>query len=629
MSGITGIFYRDGRLINTELIKNMNDLLSHRGPDGSAIWKDGSTALGHQMLYTTPESLHESLPFEENGLIITADARIDNRKELSKTLNIEDNQNISDSYFILKSYEKWGEQCPKHLLGDFVFVIWDNIRKEIFCARDHFGVKPFYYYLSNETFLFASEINTLKYHDEVGTDFNNLRIATYLVPLAENREFTFYESINRLPAASTLLIKSSTIKKTTYWELDINKEILMDSDEEYAQRFLQIFSEAIKCRMRSTYPTGSLLSGGLDSSSIVCTMHNILKEKNSNYDLKTFSVIFDDLTICDEQDYIDEVLLLDNLEPYFVKGDKYSPLNEIDTVLESIGEPFNVPNLYLHRELYREAKSRNVRVLLDGFDGDTTVFFEERYALDLAREMQLKKLFSELNFMAKKNNLNLFQMFSMAIVLPLIPENMQNLIQKLLILFKIDINIIESGYFDIINNDFISSTELKKHFKHNYTDIFKNAKTNKSRHHARLSSGWFQNALEIANISASKFSIEPRYPFFDLRLVEFCLALPKEQKYSQMWDRIVMRRAMDNILPQKIQWRTSKAGLGMNFRKNMLQFDENTLEDLIYKNSDLIAEYVDVKHLKETLKQYMEGNKLVEPLDLWLSVILIIWIKNN
>jgi asparagine synthase (glutamine-hydrolysing) len=96
-----------------------------------------------------------------------------------------------------------------------------------------------------------------------------------------------------------------------------------------------------------------------------------------------------------------------------------------------------------------------------------------------------------------------------------------------------------------------------------------------------------------------------------------------------MWDRIVMRRAMDNILPQKIQWRTSKAGLGMNFRKNMLQFDENTLEDLIYKNSDLIAEYVDVKHLKETLKQYMEGNKLVEPLDLWLSVILIIWIKNN
>ena len=337
-------------------------------------------------------------------------------------MNIEDNENISDSYFILKSYEKWGEQCPKHLLGDFVFVIWDKIRKEIFCARDHFGVKPFYYYLSNETFLFSSEINALKYHDEVGSDYNNIRIATYLVPLAENREYTFYESIKRLPAASTLSINSSTIKKTTYWELDINKEILMDSDEEYAQRFLQIFSEAIKCRMRSAYPTGSLLSGGLDSSSIVCTMHNILKEENSGYDLKTFSVIFDDLTICDEQEYIDEVLLLDNLEPYFVKGDNYSPLNEIHTVLEGIGEPFNVPNLYLHRELYREAKKRNVRVLLDGFDGDTTVFFEERYALDLAREMQLKKLFSELNFMAKKNNLNLFQMFSMAILLPLMPE---------------------------------------------------------------------------------------------------------------------------------------------------------------------------------------------------------------
>ena len=469
MSGITGIFYRNGRTIETEQIQNMNDMISHRGPDGSAIWKDGSTALGHQMLWTTPESLHESLPFEEHGLTITADARIDNRKELSKTLDIEDIEDISDSYFILKSYEKWGDQCPKHLLGDFVFVIWDKIRKEIFCARDHFGVKPFYYYLSNETFFFASEINALKYHDEVGHDFNNLRIATYLVPLAENREYTFYESINRLPAASTLLINSDEMKKNTYWALDVNKEILMDSDEEYAQKFLEIFTEAIKCRMRSAYSTGSLLSGGLDSSSIACTMHKILQEENSNYDLKTFSIIFDDLNICDEKEYIDEVLLLDNLEPYFVKGDKYSPLNEINEVLESIGEPFNVPNLYLHRELYQEAEKKEVRVLLDGFDGDTTVFFEERYALDLAREMQLKKLFSELKFMAKKSNLNLFQMFSISIILPLMSNNMQNLMQKILNLLKIDINLIESGYFDIINNDFIDSTELKKHFKENYT----------------------------------------------------------------------------------------------------------------------------------------------------------------
>jgi len=108
MSAITGIFYRDGRKVDPELIKKMNDRLSHRGPDGSAVWCDGPVALGHQMLWTTPESLHEKLPFEdeESGLVITADARIDNRKELSEELDIEDKKNVSDSYFILKAYEK-------------------------------------------------------------------------------------------------------------------------------------------------------------------------------------------------------------------------------------------------------------------------------------------------------------------------------------------------------------------------------------------------------------------------------------------------------------------------------------------------------------------------------------------
>lgn len=106
MSAITGIFYRDGRKVQPYQIKKMNDRLSHRGPDGSKVWCEGSVGLGHQMLFTTPESLHEELPFEEDRLVITADARIDNRKELSDKLGIEDKEEVSDSYFILKTYQK-------------------------------------------------------------------------------------------------------------------------------------------------------------------------------------------------------------------------------------------------------------------------------------------------------------------------------------------------------------------------------------------------------------------------------------------------------------------------------------------------------------------------------------------
>ena len=113
MSAITGIFYRNDSSAEYDQIKKMNDQLSHRGPDGSKVWYKGSVALGHQMLHTTPESIHETLPFEEDGLVITADARIDNRKELSEKLDIEDDEKVSDSYFILKAYQKWGENCPE------------------------------------------------------------------------------------------------------------------------------------------------------------------------------------------------------------------------------------------------------------------------------------------------------------------------------------------------------------------------------------------------------------------------------------------------------------------------------------------------------------------------------------
>ena len=145
MSAITGIFYRNGRTVDKELIKKMNDTLSNRGHNGSAILCREQVAFGHQMLWTTSESVHEKLPFhdEKTGLMITADARIDNRKELSEELGIEDKENISDSYFILKSYMKWGEKCPERLLGDFAFAIWDEKKKncfvqEITWALNHF-----------------------------------------------------------------------------------------------------------------------------------------------------------------------------------------------------------------------------------------------------------------------------------------------------------------------------------------------------------------------------------------------------------------------------------------------------------------------------------------------------------
>jgi Asparagine synthase (glutamine-hydrolyzing) len=309
MSAITGIFYRDGREVCHDQMKKMNDILSHRGPDNSDIWVDGPVGFGHQMLWTTSESIHENLPFADDNakITITADARIDNRIQLFNDLKIESSHCVSDSELILRSYQKWGEDCPEKLLGDFAFAIWDEEKQVLFCARDHIGVKAFYYYLSDRLFLFATEIKAIISLPEIPCELNEEDVANYIMSISENREITFYKKILRLPAAHKMVISSNEKKIIQYWELDSNKKLILNSDEEYQKAFLEIFQDAIECRLRSSFPLGFELSGGLDSSSVVCTAKKIMAQSKNNKDLNTFSATFETTPECDEQQYINTI----------------------------------------------------------------------------------------------------------------------------------------------------------------------------------------------------------------------------------------------------------------------------------------------------------------------------------
>jgi asparagine synthase (glutamine-hydrolysing) len=196
MSGIVGICYLDGRPVESLQLDRMLASIAHRGQDGSAVWRAGSVGLGHCMLWTTPESLHEKLPLEsESGdLVTTADARIDNREELITALSINHylDQVITDSQLILNAYEKWGEACPAHLIGDYAFAIWDGQERTLFCARDHIGARPFYYYKSERIFIFASEIKALLTNELVPRRLNELRVADHLAFFIEDKTITYF-----------------------------------------------------------------------------------------------------------------------------------------------------------------------------------------------------------------------------------------------------------------------------------------------------------------------------------------------------------------------------------------------------------------------------------------------------
>ena len=224
MSGVAGVYFLDGRPVDRGLLERMTDSITHRGPDGVGIWNSGPVGLGHRMLWTTPESLHEQLPLEDKTakIVLTADARIDNRDELMAVLDLPRNteREISDGELILSAYEKWGEQCPEKLVGDFAFAIWDERKQRLFLARDHFGVKPLYYYRSDRVFVFASEIKALLCLPEVPRRLNEARVADYLTVMMEDKTVTFYREIFRLPAGHSMTVSREGAPARPYWALD-------------------------------------------------------------------------------------------------------------------------------------------------------------------------------------------------------------------------------------------------------------------------------------------------------------------------------------------------------------------------------------------------------------------------
>ena len=646
MSGIVGIHYLDERPVDGENLSKMVDILAHRGPDGADIWVDGCVGFGHRMLWTTPESLIEKLPLvnQRGDLVITADARIDNRDELIAALQTNNRpaDKITDSDLILAAYEKWGEDCPQHLLGDFAFAIWDERKQILFCARDHFGVKPFYYYFSNNTFVFGSEIKAIFCLSEVPRQVNEVRIGDYLIKNFDDTIITSYQDILRLPPAHSMKVSSAGIKIQNYWKLDPEKEIRLSSDEEYAQEFRRIFTEAVRCRLRSALPVGSLLSGGLDSSSITCVARKILAQEGKKI-LDTFSAIFDNNTECDERTFINAVLDGGNLKPHYVNGDERTPLSDIEKILWHQDEVFFAPGLpIMSWGLYGATKKEGVRVLLDGHDGDGVVSHGYGYLHELARQGRWLALAIEIRGVSKIYNQSAWETFwlyfynyGMNSVSRKPFRHLRRLrkaIRQRLFKGMSQSNQSEllSQWSDNINPEFIERINLEERYRELQQSSMASLESARREHYKTITSGLQVHALEVLDKAAAAFSIEQRYPFWDKRLVEFCLAIPAEQKLNNGWSRMIMRRAMTNILPMEVQWRTSKMDFSPNLYHNLLVYDKSYLEDLIFGDLTAINEYVDIKALPglyQRLRSQKDSQTSQNVFSIWQFVCLRLWLR--
>ena len=597
MSGIVGIYFLDGRPVNRAELQGMVDILAHRGPDGAGMWHKGPVGLGHRMLHTTPESLHETLPWANrtDDLVITADARIDNREELMAVLGysgVEANE-IADSQLILAAYEKWGEDCPGKLLGDFAFAIWDRRKQLLFCARDHIGVKPFYYYHSpGQGFIFASEIKAILTQPEVPRQLNENRVADFLALELEDKSTTFYYDIYRLPPGHILTVGQGGIKLKSYWSLDPCRELRLSSDDEYAAAFGDIFTEAVRCRLRSAFPVGSHLSGGLDSSSIVCVARQLLSSSGAQ-PLHTFSLIFEDFPQCDERPFINAVLAPGGVEPHLLPADGFNPLGEIEKMLWHIDEPLWAPDLSMDWEINRAANRQGVRVLFSGSNGDAIVSYGFEYLIELLRRGRLLALLQEAVSVARRTNLGLWEILKTHVLLPLTPEPLRQVLRR-----------VKHGP-GIIHPDLARRTGLHKRSQALKLTPPRLALPSRIPHWRILMSGFESLGLELYNMAAAAFAVEMRFPYYDRRLMEFCLALPPEQKLNQGWNRIIVRRGLAHCLPEKVRWREWKTLLMPSVVHRLLALGGEKITEVIIHNPKVIEDYVDMRVLRQAYQHYL------------------------
>ena len=566
MSGICGIVALDGSSPTLAQITALTAPLERRGPEGTRHVLCGPVALGHTLLATTPEALIEILPFTDpsTGCVVTGDVRLDNRDELFLSLGLEQRPaSMGDGELVLRAYLEWGEGCVDHLLGDFAFAIWDPRSGRLFCARDHTGMRQLiYYHQSDRLFAFATEPEAVLAHPAVPRRLNETRIADFLLGLeGADFESTFFSGVLRLPPAHSLTVGRDGLSIRRYWTLKPPPILKLGSDDEYADAFLKVFTEAVRCRLRNVGPVGSMLSGGMDSGSIVAVAARLLAAAGAPA-LKTFSAIGPDPGSCRESSTILEVVKLPHLEPMVISPAILEDHGEAVLALTEQGDdPFDA-HMVMIRTIYQQAREDGVSVVLDGVNGDVALT-SETYVPRLLRRGSLRRAWREAIGEETFAGWGWTRWHSLraSAIRAFAPDWLRWLRRRLLrhrlivglnLAFAKRVRVIER-----LDRYWLLNGASGRNFV-------------EDRCRAMMSANPVVGRERYDRVAAS-CGVECRDPFMDVRVLELSLRLPGAMLQKDGWRKLILRRAMSGLLPDKIIWRLGKEHVGWLFTQKLVE----------------------------------------------------------
>jgi len=632
MCGILGLVRLDGKPVDRSQFVSAARLLAHRGPDDEG-YLFVETATGEYAIAgntDTPQSIYESrfsyspkgtvaqvlerpynlalanrrlavidlspaghqpLCNEDGTLWIIHNGEVYNFEELRRDLERLGHRFVShtDSEVILHSYEEWGADCVRRFNGMWAFSIWNSRRRELFCSRDRLGVKPFHYVSRAGLFAFASEIKPLLALG-ASPEPNASLIQDFLLwGLLDHTEESFFSEVRKLPAASNLVVgETGRLTTERYWNLSVSDSYPSErSDEEYAEEFGELFTDAVRLRLRSDVPIGSCLSGGLDSSSIVCTVNRLLEPAQAGQASprqRTFSACYADPRF-DERPFIDAVIERTGAEKTLIFPSPEGFASELDRILWHQEEPFGGTSIYAQWKVLAAARKTGTIVLLDGQGSDEQLAgyrkFYLFYLMYLARKRRCVHLLDE------------------AMHLLLSPAILGTLnLRKGWRYFRVWDRVL--GASDLLRarpSEALPARPAELGYAGSLGE----------RMRADLLSFSLPVLLRYEDRNAGAHAVEPRLPFLDVRLVEKVASLPLSQKLQHGWTKFVLRNALKGTLPEAVRRRKSKLGFAT---PEEAWFRGSAMRDLVaaeFERAQFLPEYVEMDRLRAQFQRYLKG----------------------
>ncbi|WP_292291039.1 asparagine synthetase B [Marivita sp.] len=618
MSGIAGHICARGQLLDAVTSTDLCTGLRARGPGRLTEWSHPRAALYH--LHLGPGDVGHS--FDAAGdAVVLGDIRIDNRATLLRDLEIPDAQTLTDARLIAAAWKVWGPDLCARLVGDFAIAIFEPARNRMFLARDALGVRPLFWRQVDQGIAFASDARILC--RDAPPAMSDDELITYLSGAPRNPETTQYPGVRRVQPGHWLEWQAGAVETSRYWDFSLQERTPPDPKAAFRDQF----RTAVADRLSGPGTVAAMLSGGLDSSSI-CVVAN----RETDTPLRTYSLTYPGQSDADETPYIDAVLATGEYDPVRIPMTEHPPFDAFDALLKRHGGPFEAPGLTKSAVLFRQVARDGYTVLLSGHGGDEVVWTGVTRVLELARQKRFLRALPLVPVYARASGRS-----SAAVMVALLrthgPQNraLQRVCRSLA--QRLRPRDQETGALlrdRCLNTDTTRQTQTPQRSEPDRSDPNAAHHLDRAHHVETLSSPLVQRAFEILDAEAAAAGIELRFPFYDRRLVEFCVALPASEKFAHGQTRSILRRGLKGILPAKIARRRDKTDFSAEIGRRLVRHHDEILRDVADDATGRLHGILDMPALRDAIDTLRRDPDRLGGRDigfLWRVASLHLWMR--